>query len=99
MAFCSISRWIILFSMLLNFILSIAAEGERISLQSCPNIQSLVNITLIGHGYKVANLSNLSLFKIQMHWLNNQKVSFDAVIQARLIGTTIVAADVNPSSK
>jgi hypothetical protein len=85
--------------MLLNFKLSLAAEGERVSLQSCPNLQSLINITLVGHGYKIANLSKLSLFKIKMHWLNNQETSFDAVIQARLFGTTIVAANVDPSSK
>eukprot|EP00596_Hydrurales_sp_CCMP1899_P008368 CAMPEP_0119039240 /NCGR_PEP_ID=MMETSP1177-20130426/8642_1 /TAXON_ID=2985 /ORGANISM="Ochromonas sp, Strain CCMP1899" /LENGTH=627 /DNA_ID=CAMNT_0007002893 /DNA_START=377 /DNA_END=2260 /DNA_ORIENTATION=+ len=33
-----------------------------------------------------------------MHWLNNQETSFDAVIQARLFGTTIVAANVDPSN-
>jgi hypothetical protein len=98
MAFRSILRWIILFLILLNVTPSIAADGEQIPLHSCSFIQSLVNISLIGHGYKVANLSSLSSFKIQMQWLNNQNIAFDAVLQARLIGSTIVAANVHPSS-
>jgi hypothetical protein len=88
----------ILLSLLLNVISSLATDVEQISLHSCSNIQSLVNISLVGHGYKVANLSNLSSFKIQMQWLNNQNIAFDAVLQTRLIGSTIIAANVHPSS-
>lgn len=98
MAFRSIFRWMILFALLMNVILSMAADREKIALHSCTNIQSLVNISLVGHGYKVTNLSNLSSFKIQMQWLNNQNIAFDAILQARLIGSTIVAANVHPSS-
>ena len=67
----------------------------------CPNLRHLVDISLSGHGFKVVPLSFAASFYIHIRPLAANLINrtLDTVLQARLIGTTILAADIVPSTK
>jgi hypothetical protein len=66
----------------------------------CPNLHKLVNISLSGNGYRVAPLGLRTSFSIHIEPVSTRLrgiALLDSVLQARLHGTTILAAEVEPS--
>ena len=69
------------------------------NITTCPNLHKLVNISLSGNGYHVAPLGQRTTFSIHIKPIAARLVgkSLDSVLQARLHGSTILAAEIEPS--
>ena len=69
------------------------------NITTCPNLHKLVNISLSGSGYHLAPLGQRTTFNIHVEPVSTRLIgkSLDSILQARLHGTTILAAEIEPS--
>ena len=76
-----------------------APEMSLSNITTCPNLHKLVNISLSGNGYRMTTLGQRTTFSIQVEPVSSRLIgkSLDSVLQARLHGSTILAAEIEPS--